>query len=76
VDFAATPEDRSWTTALDSELAALPVSDRDAGVPCEPPTDSTFLGVIVRGRDIHGRVLDYRVFPDRYYIEYRDGTMR
>ncbi len=76
VDLASTRENQSWTTSLDPELAASLASDRYAGTPCELPEDLTFRGVILRGRDIHGRVLDYRVFPDRYYIEYRDHRVR
>ncbi len=76
VDLASTRDNQSWTTSLDSDLAASLESDREAGVPCELPTSGDFLGVTLRGRDIHGRVLEYRVFPDRYYIEYRDGRVR
>lgn len=76
VDMASTREDQSWTTSLDGGLAASLESDRDAGTPCALPDDPLFLGVTMRGRDLHGRVLQYRVFPDRYYIEYRDHTVR
>lgn len=76
VDMSAGELNQNWTTSMDKELLGYLEVERDSGTPCELPTDPTFLGVILRGRDIHGRVLQYRVFPDRYYIEFRDHTVR
>lgn len=76
VDIPKTRDNLSWTTSLDAELRDSLQNDPDAGVPCEPPTDEAFRGVVLSGRDIHGRVRDYRVFKDRYYIEYRGGAVR
>ena len=76
VDMTSGLSQQSWNTSLDKDLAGYLAVERDAGVPCTLPTDPTFRGVLLRGRDLHGRVLQYRVFPDRYYIEFRDHTVR
>lgn len=76
VDMASGMSQQSWTTSMDKQLKGYLAVELDAGAPCELPTDPTFRGVILRGRDLHGRVLQYRVFPDRYYIEFRDHTVR
>jgi hypothetical protein len=76
VDMASGISKQSWTTSMDKDLLGYLAVEADAGTPCELPTDPTFRGVILRGRDLHGRVLQYRVFPDRYYIQYRDHTVR
>ena len=76
VDMASGMSKQSWTTALDEDLAGYLAVERDSGTVCELPNDPTFRGVLLRGRDLHGRVLQYRVFPDRYYIEFRDHTVR
>jgi hypothetical protein len=76
VDMASGTSKQSWTTSMDKQLAGYLAVELDAGTPCELPTDPTFRGVILRGRDLHGRVLQYRVFPDRYYIEFRNHTVR
>jgi hypothetical protein len=76
VDMASGTSKQSWNTSLDKDLAGYLAVDRDAGTACELPTDPTFRGVILRGRDLHGRVLQYRVLPDHYFIEFRDHTVR
>ena len=76
VDMASSPSKQSWTTSMDKDLLGYLEVEPDSGTPCELPTDPTFRGVLLRGRDIHGSVLQYRVFPDRYYIEFRDDTVR
>ncbi len=76
VDMPSGIAKQSWTTSLDKDLAGYLSAERDVGTPCELPTDPTFRGVILRGPAIHGRVLQYRVFPDRYYIQFRDHTVR
>lgn len=76
VDMASGMSKESWNTSFDEDLAGYLAVERDAGTVCELPTDPTFRGVLLRGRDLHGRVLQYRVFPDRYYIEFRDHTVR
>lgn len=76
VDMASGVSNQSWNTSLDKDLAGYLAVEPDAGTPCTLPTDPTFRGVTLRGRDIHGRVLQYRVMPDRYYIQYRDHTVR
>jgi hypothetical protein len=76
VDMASGMSKQTWTTSLDKDLAGYLAVERDSGTACELPADPTFRGVILRGRDLHGRVLQYRVFPDLYYIEYRDHTVR
>ena len=76
VDMTSTREDQDWTTSLDTQLSGYLAVERDSGIVCELPTDPLFNGVLLRGRDVHGRVLQYRVFPDRYYIEFRDHTVR
>ena len=76
VDLSTTWRNASWTTTFDPALADVLQSGRDAGVPCALPEDAVFRGVIISGRDVEGRVLQYRVMPDMYYIEYRDGAVR
>jgi hypothetical protein len=76
VDMASGMSKQSWTTSMDPDLLGYLKVERDSGTACELPTDPAFRGVILRGRELHGRVLQYRVFPDRYYIEFRDHTVR
>lgn len=76
LDLTQIRDKPTWTTSMDPQLKASLAVERDAGVVCELPTDGTFRGVLLRGRELHGRVLQYRMFPDRYYIEFRDGTVR
>ncbi len=76
VDIASTRDKVSWTTSLDPELKSYLLVDYTDGVACELPPDLNFRGVIMRGREIHGRVRDYRVFRDEYYIEFRNGEVR